>query len=154
MSKKVKILIISLIVILDQFLKFSVKTNIAPENEVPLIPGFISLTNIKNSGAAWSLWEGKTWIFIIVTLIFIPFAIYFLFFKKYQDSWFNTGLALILGGTIGNFIDRIFERQVVDMIMLKFIDFPIFNLADVAINVGVVCLVIYLFKSGKDTPNE
>lgn len=111
MSNKIKSLIIFVVVLLDQLLKYFVKTSIATGAELKMIPGVISLTNIKNSGAAWSLWEGKTWIFIIVTIIFIPFAVYFLFFKKYQSKWFNVGLSLILGGTIGNFIDRIFQNR-------------------------------------------
>ncbi|BDR56475.1 signal peptidase II [Xylocopilactobacillus apis] len=154
MSNKIKSLIIFVVVLLDQLLKYFVKTSIATGAELKMIPGVISLTNIKNSGAAWSLWEGKTWIFIIVTIIFIPFAVYFLFFKKYQSKWFNVGLSLILGGTIGNFIDRIFQKQVIDMLMLKFMDFPIFNLADTAINIGVLCLIIYLFQSGKENTVE
>lgn len=150
MTKKVKALIIFVVVAIDQLLKFWIKNNILPGGEKKLISGVISLTNIKNSGAAWSLWEGKTWIFIIVTIIFIPIACYFLFFKNYQSRWFNTGLTLILGGTIGNFIDRIINRQVVDMFLLKFIDFPIFNFADIAINIGVLCIIVYLFSSGRE----
>lgn len=150
MSKKLKTLIVGLILFFDQLLKYLVVQYLDPGQERPLIPGIISLTNIKNSGAAWSIGEGKTTFFIIVTIIFIPFAIYFLYFKKSPSSWFDWGLALILGGTLGNFIDRILHQQVVDMIMIKFFDFPIFNLADVAINLGVLCIIVYLFRSGRE----
>ncbi|MCT6893520.1 MAG: signal peptidase II [Bombilactobacillus mellifer] len=150
MNNKIKTLIIGLILFFDQLLKYMVVQFLKPGQEKILIKGIVSLTNVKNSGAAWSIGEGKTWIFILVTIIFIPFAGYFLYIKKIENIWFNWGLALILGGTLGNFLDRIINHQVVDMIMIKFFDFPIFNLADIAINIGVLCLVVYLFKSGKE----
>lgn len=148
MKNRFKFLLIFLIILLDQLLKFYIKKNILPNQEIVLIPNVLSITNIRNSGAAWSILEGKTWIFITVTIIFIPIALYFLFFKSNHVLFFNLGLSMIIGGTIGNFIDRIFNKQVIDMLMLKFIDFPIFNIADVAINIGVLFLIIYIFQDG------
>jgi len=82
--------------------------------------------------------------FYIVTLIVVGVIIYYMQTLGKNDKFFSLSLSLILGGAIGNFIDRLFLQYVVDMIRLDFIDFPIFNVADMALTVGVSLMIVYL----------
>lgn len=104
----------------------------------------LSLTHIRNNGAAWSILEGKMWFFIIVTLIALTILPYILYKNRDQTKWLTIGLSLIIGGTIGNFIDRVRLGYVVDMFQVEFFNFPIFNFADVSLVIGVVCIFIYI----------
>ena len=84
------------------------------------------------------------WLFYAISIVAIGVCLYFLFNKKYKNVWFDVGIALVLGGIIGNFIDRLHLKYVVDMLQLDFIHFNIFNIADSAITVGVILIFIYL----------
>ena len=83
-------------------------------------------------------------LFYLISIAAIAVVIYYLFNPKYKNGLFDTGLALVLGGIIGNFIDRIHLKYVIDMLQLDFIHFNIFNIADSAITVGVIIIFIYL----------
>lgn len=146
-------LIIVLIVIGDQSLKYWITNNIQLGAVDTLIPGIISLTNLRNIGAAWSILEGQQWFFIIVSIIAIGLILFFLW--RYRNNWkFSWPLVLILAGTIGNFIDRIKMGYVVDMFQLDFINFPIFNIADMCLTVGVVLMIIAILFEDEVTKNE
>ena len=94
------------------------------------------------------------WLFYAISVIAIAVCLYFLFKKKYKNALFDVGLALVLGGIIGNFIDRLHLKYVVDMLQLDFINFNIFNIADSAITTGVLIIFIYLiFFADKDDKN-
>ena len=94
------------------------------------------------------------WLFYAISVIAIAVCLYFLFNKKYKNALFDVGLALVLGGIIGNFIDRLHLKYVVDMLQLDFINFNIFNIADSAITTGVLIIFIYLiFFADKDDKN-
>jgi signal peptidase II len=95
------------------------------------------------------------WLFYIISIIAISVCLYFLFNKKYKNILFDVGLALILGGIVGNFIDRLHLKYVVDMLQLDFVHFNIFNIADSAITVGVILVFIYLiFVEGKEEQHD
>lgn len=146
-------LIIVLLVIGDQSLKYWITNNIQLGVVDTLIPGIISLTNLRNIGAAWSILEGQQWFFIIVSIIAIGLILFFLW--RYRNNWkFSWPLVLILAGTIGNFIDRIKMGYVVDMFQLDFINFPIFNIADMCLTVGVVLMIIAILFEDEVTKNE
>ena len=134
----------TLIVCIDQFTKYLVVQNIPLHSAVEFIPKVVSLTYIQNNGAAWSILEGQFALFYIVTAIVTITIIYYL--QKYAkgDRLLALSLSFILGGTIGNFIDRLFLKYVIDMIQLEFIHFPIFNIADSALVIGVALLIVYL----------
>lgn len=134
----------ALIVSIDQLTKYMVVQNIPLHGAVEFIPKVVSFTYIQNNGAAWSILEGQLAFFYIVTAIVAITIIYYM--QKYAkgDRLLAFSLAFILGGTIGNFIDRLFLKYVIDMIQLEFIHFPIFNIADSALVVGVALLIIYL----------
>nr|WP_277673631.1 signal peptidase II [Piscibacillus halophilus] len=135
-----------LIIIFDQVTKWTVANSMQLYESVQVIPGFFWITSHRNSGAAWGILEGQMWLFYLVTLIVIGVIIYYM--QLYKDSypWLMVGFAFILGGAIGNFIDRIFLQEVIDFIDLNIFgyDFPIFNIADSALTVGVILVIIIM----------
>ena len=141
MKKIFSFLIIAIGIVLDQWFKNWIVTTI-PENGVRrFIPGIISLTHLTNDGAAWSMLEGKQWLFFILTPIVIIVALCVLV-KKGKQNWYFIALSLVISGALGNFIDRIRLGYVVDMFQLDFVNFPIFNVADSLLTVGFACLFI------------
>ncbi|ELA85538.1 signal peptidase II [Enterococcus faecium] len=141
----------ALLVGVDQLVKWWITDNLALGETKNLIPGILSLNHIRNTGAAWSMLEGKMWFFTIVTLIAVV-VILTLMIKNHEkgNRWFMIGLSLILAGAIGNFIDRIRLGYVVDMFQTDFMSFPIFNVADVTLVCGVICILIYIILDEKD----
>lgn len=133
-----------IIIALDQATKYWTVQSIPYREVVEWIPGFISFTHHRNSGAAWSILEGQMLFFYIVTIIIVGVIIYYLHLYGRKDRLFGVALSLILGGAIGNFIDRLLFQYVVDMVRLEFINFPIFNVADIALTVGVGLMIVYL----------
>lgn len=138
------------VLIADQILKEYVQTtnwglhgNFLVEHD--LIPGILALTKLHNNGAAWSFMEGKLWFFYLVTAFAIA-VISYAYWKMRGHKFLNSALALIFAGTLGNFVDRVRQGFVVDMFDLKFINFPIFNIADVALTVGVLCLFVAIIR--------
>lgn len=139
-------LICIVIVGVDQFSKFEVVRTIPLGGEAPFIPHILSFTHIRNSGAAWSILEGKRWFFAVITVIAIVGVLYL--FREYRGKSrvLSCGLSLILAGALGNLIDRVRQGYVVDMIRLDFINFPIFNIADMSLVIGVALTFIALWK--------
>ncbi len=149
-------LLIAIIVIAaDQISKFAAVTYLKPVGDIPLIKGIFHLNFTTNKGASWGILEGKRWTFVIITIISLIVMLYMLYKSRYKNSrLFCWSMALILGGAVGNFIDRVHVGEVVDMFYIKLIDFPVFNVADIALTAGAVCLVIYmLFIEGKEDKN-
>ena len=143
----VYLLVLIALVVGDQALKFYVFYNIPTMGDHQLIPGLISLTNIRNTGAAWSMLEGKMYFFYIVTAIAVIVLIY-LFFKANKNQYlYRFSLLFLFAGTVGNAIDRFTRQFVIDMFNLEFINFPIFNLADTYITVGVILLIVALLTA-------
>ena len=152
-------LISALLVGLDQWSKYLTVQNISLGETKEFIPGFLSLTHLRNTGAAWSLLEGKMIFFYVITVI-VSVVIIYLLIKNYKKSiWYSVGLYFVLAGAIGNFIDRVRLGYVVDMLQTDFMNFPIFNVADSTLVVGVICIFIYLIldekaaKEGKNGTN-
>jgi signal peptidase II len=133
------------LVLLDQLSKWFVTTHIGLNQVVSAIPGLVSFTHLRNYGAAWSILVGQQWFFTIVTLIALIVMGYFLW-KLRQQKLYVLGLVIMFAGTLGNFIDRIRLGYVVDMVQLDFINFPIFNLADMCLTFGVIILIIAVWK--------
>ena len=138
--------IILLLIALDQLVKSYIVWQI-PLGEVrSWIPNFVSLTYLQNRGAAFSMLQDQQWLFAIITLVVMVGAIWYLH-KHMEDSlWMVLGLTLIIAGGLGNFIDRISQGFVVDMFLLDFINFAIFNVADSYLTVGVIILLIAMLK--------
>lgn len=143
-----------IIIVMDQISKYLTYTYIEIGQKVEWIPGLLSITHIHNTGAAWSILEGQMWFFYIVTVIVVVMIIYYMQQMKNQPL-LQAGLAFILGGAVGNFIDRLLHQYVIDMIQVDFIDFPIFNIADTALTIGVVLLFIqYIFLDREEKESK
>jgi len=136
-----------IVIILDQWTKWLVINKMELYEQIPIIENFFSLTSHRNSGAAWGILQDQMTFFYIITVIVIIGIIYMM--QKYarEHMLLAISLSFILGGAIGNFIDRLFRKEVVDF--LDFIiftyDFPIFNVADSSLTVGVFLFIIATF---------
>ena len=147
MKRKVSIFIsILLLIALDQVVKWYVVKEIPLGGMRRFIPKVVSLTYLKNSGAAFSMLENQQWFFAIITLIAMGAAFVYLYRHIKGSIWLLLGLTLIISGGIGNFIDRLRQGFVVDMFHLDFMNFAIFNVADIYLSIGVGLLLIYLLR--------
>ena len=147
MKRKVSIFIsILLLIILDQAVKGYVVKEIPLGGMRRFIPKVVSLTYLKNSGAAFSMLENQQWFFTIITLTAMGAAFVYLYRHIKGSLWLLLGLTLIISGGIGNFIDRVRQGFVVDMFHLDFMNFAIFNVADIYLTVGVGLLLIYILR--------
>ena len=134
------------IIAADQFTKYLVVANIPLYGDVPFIPGFLQFTYVQNTGGAWSLFEGMTWLFVAAFAVLTALILWEYFKKPMSFSKFDRWcIAAIYGGGLGNMIDRLRLGYVVDMIETQFIDFPIFNVADCFITCGCIALMVSLF---------
>ena len=129
----------------DQLTKYLTVANIPLYGEVPFLPGVLRFTYVRNTGAAFSSFQGMQWLFALIflaltVLIFLEYFKKPLPFSKF-DRWC---IAAIYGGGLGNMIDRLRLGYVVDMIETEFITFPVFNVADCFITCGCIALMIHL----------
>lgn len=145
-----------LIVVADQISKYLVITNFALGDSVPLIEGIINLTYIHNNGAAFGILKNQRWFFLAVTAVIMIICITMLIRKTYKSKWMYWAICIVLGGGLGNMIDRAFRGgNVIDFLEFGFFDFPIFNLADIAVSVGAVMIFIYFLRDMiKDVKGE
>ena len=134
---------IILLIVLDQIVKFAVKTNIPLGAQVDFIPHVLGLTHIHNTGAAFSMLSGARWFFVVLTVAFVAFALWLLFAKKITHPLGCWTMALVIAGAVGNLIDRAVYGYVVDMFEVLFMRFAIFNVADIFVVVGGIGFCIY-----------
>lgn len=127
----------------DQLLKWWVTAHLEMGQSAPLLPGVVQLTRLHNTGAAWSSFSGKTGLLAIVTIVLMLAVAWLLVKKIVHHPLGVTAGVLILGGGIGNVIDRVCRGYVVDMFDLQFISYPIFNLADCFVVAGVILGAVY-----------
>lgn len=139
----VSLVIAFIMVAIDQLVKWWIVTNLGLGESTTFIPKILSLTYYQNNGAAWSILEGQMWFFAIVTFIAVPVCLWLLWKNRNGSRFYSLGLGLIIAGALGNFIDRVRLGYVVDMFRTEFINFPIFNVADMCLTVGVVIVFIY-----------
>ncbi|MCR4831272.1 MAG: signal peptidase II [Pseudobutyrivibrio sp.] len=148
-------LIIAL-VLLDQFTKIAAIKHLMNQDDYILIPGVLQLHYLENTGAAFSILEGKQIIFAIITPILLIALLYILIRmpqnKKYTAL--NYIIVFIIAGAIGNYIDRITNNYVVDFIYFSLINFPVFNVADCYVTVSVILLFILIIFYYKDEDLE
>lgn len=145
MKNKQKIFKIAILVfVLDQLIKIIVKTNMNIHEQITIIPNFFSLYYVKNTGAAFSILQNNTTLLIIISVIFICLLNYFIKQEKEITKLLIISYGIILGGIYGNLIDRIISHSVTDYLSFNFFSyyFPVFNLADIAIVLGMMLLLI------------
>ena len=129
----------------DQVVKYLVVANIPLHTEVPFINGLVHWTYTQNRGAAFSSFEGMTWLFVIVFVLFTAGVIWEFSKKRWPFTTFERWcIVSVLAGGVGNMIDRLRLGYVVDMIEVEFISFPVFNVADCFITCGCILLMVHL----------
>ena len=136
-----------LAVVLDQITKLLVVQNIAEFASAEGIPFLFRLTYVKNTGAAFGMLADHRWVFLIFSAVAIVAILLYVWKTKPRSPWVRLALGMILGGGIGNMIDRIRLGYVVDFIDVTFMRFAIFNVADSFVTVGCVVLFVYLIAS-------
>lgn len=142
---------------IDQVIKFFVNANLKEVGSVSVIDNLLSFTYVENNGVAFGSFAGNRWIFVVLTTALIAAILIYMFKKKPQSKLFYASVALIVGGGIGNFIDRVLYGYVIDYISLSFFP-PVCNFADYCITVGTVLLMIYVLfftsTGKKDLKND
>ena len=144
--KKYYWMIISfLIIILDQISKILVDKLIPLNSSISVIKNFFSICYVQNKGAAFSILQNARWVFIIFTIIIVAAAIFVLIKGYFKSNFATLSIAFVIGGGIGNLIDRIFLGYVIDFISLKFwsYNFAIFNIADSFVCIGTIMFGVY-----------
>ena len=146
--KKIKIITYSFyIVLLDQVSKFLVLNTLGFDTSQNIIPNLLNFTLVKNKGAAFSLFSNST-NYLTITSVITSLLLITIILKFPPKSYWNfIGLAYLLGGTVGNGIDRLFKGYVIDFLELVPINFPIFNIADISINIAIICFIIDIVKN-------
>ena len=147
-------LIVVAVIIADQTVKYFISSGMEVGQTIPVIENVFHITYVQNRGAAFSMWEQQWLILIVLPAVALAAGLVLIFIKR--SSWSRSMLisvAFICGGGIGNFIDRLCQGYVVDMFDCRFIpfmDFPVFNIADIFICVGCgLLLVDVIFLEGK-----
>lgn len=137
------LLLAALIVAADQLVKNWASLNLPGRGSVDFIPGIVNFYYAENTGAAFSMLKDMRWLFIGVSIIAAIVIAYLILAKKIRSVWGLIPLAMVLGGAVGNLIDRIFVGYVVDMFEFSFVRFAIFNVADIFVTCGGVLFCLY-----------
>ena len=140
---------------IDQAIKLWATNVLQPVGAMPLIPHVVELRFVLNQGMAFSLLSGRQLFLIVATSAALILVAYWLFFRSRNDRLQQAALILVLGGGIGNLIDRVLNGEVVDYINPLFIDFAVFNFADILVCVGVALWVlVILLEEVEDKPSK
>lgn len=137
-----------IVLLIDQVTKWIVIKQMAIGQSIPVIEGFLYFTSHRNAGAAFGILQNQRLFFIIVTVLVVIGVVYYLLKVRHEKTLLSWALALILGGALGNFVDRLLMGEVVDFIDVKiaigqfFYNYPIFNIADSALVIGVILIFI------------
>lgn len=144
-----KFFIVIFVIVLDQLTKGLCITHLKNTGTytIPLIKDVFHITYVENKGAAFSILQNQRWLFIIITIVISVFIFYYLLSMKNRNDILTFSLCLILGGAIGNLIDRIRLGYVVDFLDFRLINFAVFNIADSAVVVGSIIFCAYLIFS-------
>ena len=152
MNKKVFIIAITILII-DQLSKMIANTYLV-DNIINIIPNFFKLEYALNTGAAWSILNNKQALLIIISIILM--IVLFMFNNNFKKSFRNNlAFGFLYGGIWGNLVDRLFHGYVIDFLSFKIFnyDYPIFNIADIAVVFGIILLIIAIIK-GEDNENS
>ena len=143
-----------LVVLVDQWTKWKVVEAMEIGEKIPLIDGYLALLSHRNSGAAWGMLEGKMTFFYVITFLVVGGLLVYFHKEAKSDRLLSWSIMFIVGGAIGNFIDRVRLGEVVDFISVYIpviqYNFPIFNVADAALTIGVLFMLIHTFIDDKN----
>ena len=151
--KKIETMLLVLIIFLDQLTKGWIESFLDLYESLELIPGFFSLTYARNTGAAWSILSGQMTFFIVLTTAVLIGLIAVMIKTPKESKWTRISLTLMMAGAIGNFIDRLsfsYVRDFLDFIIFGY-DFPIFNVADISLCIGVGLLALVTFMDKEES---
>ena len=151
-------ILVVLLVAADQLVKILVRANIPLGASMPFLPGLVELTYVQNTGAAFSLFSQHTWLLTLLSGV-VSVVLVICLGKRVLPHWSGMlALALLLGGAVGNFIDRLLFGFVTDMFATTFVNFAVFNVADVGVVLGGVLLCLHLIvffgREGKKEPDK
>lgn len=149
-------LIALFVILLDQITKWLIVSKMNLGDSIPIIDNILYITSHRNRGAAWGILQGQMWLFYVITIIVIIAIMYYIH-KAARGKWLlGISLALMLGGAIGNFIDRVVRKEVVDFIHTYIFtyNFPVFNIADSALVVGVIVLMIQMLREERESKEK
>ena len=144
MAVFISLLSIAALTAADQIIKYFVLLDLKPVGSVGAINGFLEWNYVENTGAAFGSFSGNTALLSIITAVIIIAGIAAIILKKINNKFLLVTATVIIAGGLGNLIDRIFRGYVVDFIKVLFIDFPVFNFADILVTCGSFMLIIYL----------
>lgn len=144
------------IVALDQLTKWLVSSRMELFAEIPVIHGFFSLEYVHNPGAAFGMLANQRWLFVLIGVAASAAIVYYSRQPEARRGVMPWALGILLGGTVGNLIDRMLTGEVVDFFLFYWKDyrFPNFNVADIAINVGVGLFILHLIFTGEKSQRE
>ncbi|MDY4022355.1 signal peptidase II [Staphylococcus borealis] len=136
------------ILIIDQVTKRIIATTMNIGDSYEVIPNFLNITSHRNDGAAWGILSGKMGFFYIITLIILVVLVLFYIKEAKYNLFMQVAISLLFAGALGNFIDRLVNGEVVDFVDTTIFgyDFPIFNVADSSLTIGVLFIIIALLK--------
>ncbi|MBQ9673766.1 MAG: signal peptidase II [Ruminococcus sp.] len=137
------LIIAAAVVVIDQVIKYFVAGSLPEAGTVTAIPHLLDLIYVENRGVAFGMFKDMRWVFVVLTALIICVLIYIMIFKRIKSKLFNISAALIIGGGIGNLIDRVLYGYVIDYLRLSFFS-PVCNFADYCITIGTVLMVVYL----------
>ncbi|MEE0970551.1 MAG: signal peptidase II [Clostridia bacterium] len=138
-------------IVLDQGSKHLVSEFLTKVDTLPIIKDVIHLTYHENTGAAFGILKDNRWVFLIIsTVAIVAITVYIIKYPP-KNKWFGVGLSFIVGGGIGNMIDRVLAGYVVDFIDFRLINFAIFNVADSFVCIGAVLVAVYVIFFSEDT---
>lgn len=139
-------LIAIFVILLDQFTKWLIVNNMFLGESITIIDHVLYITSHRNRGSAWGILQGQMWLFYVITIVVIVGIMFYLHKAARGKMLLGVSLALMLGGAIGNFIDRVLRKEVVDFIHTYIFsyNFPVFNIADSALVIGVILLMIQM----------
>ncbi len=160
MKKKYLILIVVApgVLLIDQLSKYFISTYFLPHQPVAILKNFFQINYIKNAGAAFGLLSNlsspvRTPLFLGISILAILMILFFFSKLEAQQSFLSFSLSLVMGGALGNFVDRIRLGYVIDFLDLHWYDYyhwPAFNIADLAITIGVILLLLEVISSSKE----
>ena len=136
-------ILIAVCIAADQVVKFLVRANIPLFGAVDFLPGIMDLTYVQNTGAAFSIFEEQTWLLAILSAVIAAGLIFLLVSVVITHPFGRITLSLVIGGAIGNLIDRVAFGFVTDMFRTLFMHFAVFNVADICVVVGGILFTIY-----------
>lgn len=152
-----KVLLVSgICLFIDQAVKIFLSWNMDHETSIPIISDFLNITLVQNTGAAFSLLSNSTPLLIILTLLVLN-AIYFMVIKDHELDKFETiTYGILIGGILGNFIDRVFLGYVIDYIHFNFGNYnaPVFNIADICIVTSVLLIIASMFRRKNESKGK